>query len=158
MDALGKLIRQTMVSKKLSTTDLSNIIGLHPKTIDNVIYGRSKKLSLINKISKGLGVDLLKNYPIENLNIDVKNADETLNLEAHSRATNVVASSLKDNKIICTKKQLDTLVTTLYNFMLDHPNRENSSWEDFTEGMIRFGMKCFYFRNNNINNDDNSSK
>lgn len=156
MDALGKLIRQAMMAKEMSSTDLANIIGLHPRTIDNVIYGKSKKLSLIKKISNGLDVDFLKDFPLEHLasterlSLDPKDKDEPLNLEAHSLATTLITRSLNEESVICTKKQLDVLVTIIYGYMQEYPNKSKISWIDFAKGMIRLGKKCFYFKNNII--------
>lgn len=98
MEELGKVIRNTLKAKNMSSSDLAKMIGLNPRTIDNVIHGKSKKVSLIHKISAALGINLLFYLQNKNLKIDVR--DIELNVDKYKQASEIILALLKNQPFI----------------------------------------------------------
>lgn len=139
MDEIGQIIRNMLNAKKMTSAALGKLIGLNAQTIDNVIYGRSRKKSLLQKISSGLEVDLL--YYTESKKSELENSYTELDLQLYNSATNVVIACVKNCNIYCTKAQLDLLIITLYEFLLLNKIDCEKTSIAFCKGMLEYAIK-----------------
>lgn len=58
----GELIRNIMISKKITTTDLSKMTGLSIQLINMALNGKRLSWDILKKLSKALEVDLMFLY------------------------------------------------------------------------------------------------
>lgn len=120
MDAIGQKIRDTLKSRHMKSRDLAEMIGLNPGTVDNIIYGRSRKYSWLKLIANALNVELVGMDDAANNNYASTthmNKPTILDLDLYSSALQMLTSYLKQNAVAASKDVLDLLSTITYDFM-----------------------------------------
>jgi transcriptional regulator with XRE-family HTH domain len=139
MDPLGETIRSALKAKNMTSTDLGKLVDLNPRTIDNIIHGKSRKESLLRRISIALGIDLLK-YSLA----DEKPKElEDINIDIYNKASSEVALLIKKENIYINKSLLDALITLTYKFIIQDVNITKREIAAFIKGMIKFGLHHF---------------
>lgn len=139
MDKLGKIIRKALKVKGMTSVDLGRITELNPRTIDNIIHGKSRKEELLKRLSTVLGIDLLKIEPTN----DITNISSNINIDIYNKASNIVGNLIKSENIYVDKGIIDTLTLLAYKVMLDEVNISENEMKFFVKGMIKFGLYNF---------------
>jgi transcriptional regulator with XRE-family HTH domain len=120
MDAIGQKIRDTLKSRHMKSRDLAEMIGLNPGTVDNIIYGRSRKYSWLKLIANALNIELVGIEDAANTNYAANiysGKPAVLDLDLYSSALQMLTSYLKQNAVAASKDVLDLLSTITYDFM-----------------------------------------
>lgn len=119
MDAIGQKIRDTLKSRHMKSRDLAEMIGLNPGTVDNIIYGRSRKYSWLKLIANALNIELVGIEDVANNNYvsNLYSKPTVLDLDVYSSALQMLTSYLKQNAVAASKDVLDLLSTITYDFM-----------------------------------------
>lgn len=119
MDAIGQKIRDTLKSRHMKSRDLAEMIGLNPGTVDNIIYGRSRKYSWLKLIANALNIELVGMEDVANSNYvsNLYSKPTVLDLDLYSSALQMLTSYLKQNAVAASKDVLDLLSTITYDFM-----------------------------------------
>lgn len=137
MDEIGKAIKTALAERKLSVPKFGNSINLPAKTIQNIIYGNSRKSEHLEKIFIALGID--------ELGIGSNPVNNTLNpetdLDTYHRAFNTVLNTAKSKNAAFTKLQLDYMVMVMYDFLLANNNISGKSAEYFCLGMVEYATR-----------------
>jgi transcriptional regulator with XRE-family HTH domain len=119
MDTIGQKIRETLKSRHMKSRDLAEMIGLNPGTVDNIIYGRSRKYSWLKLISNALNIELVAMDDAANNNYMISYMKPvTLDLDLYSAALQMVTSYLKQNGVAASKDVVDLFSTITYDFMI----------------------------------------
>jgi transcriptional regulator with XRE-family HTH domain len=139
MDKLGELIRNTLKAKNMTSIDLGNITDLNPRTIDNIIHGKSRKAELLRRISNVLGIDLIK---FESATEALPEPDD-IDIDVYNRASCIVAQQIKLENLYINKSILDSLTLLAYKILLDNHNISEMELCYFVKGMIKFGLHHF---------------
>lgn len=131
MSKLGNFIREAMIAQGLTFIELGRLIGIPSYKIVNIVYGSSKKISVLQKISAALKIDLSDHiYEIYG------GVDTTL----YAEVTNIVISILKSNHLLCKQRQLNDLISSLYDFLKMRPDDKCKGIE-FVEKRIEEGIQ-----------------
>jgi|GEM_PF-6717996 len=120
MDIIGQKIRETLKSRHMKSRDLAEMIGLNPGTVDNIIYGRSRKYTWLKLISNALNIELVAMDDAANNNYSsgmYMGKPAILDLDLYSSALQMLTSYLKQNAIAASKDVVDLLSTITYEFM-----------------------------------------
>lgn len=120
MDIIGQKIRETLKSRHMKSRDLAEMIGLNPGTVDNIIYGRSRKYTWLKLISNALNIELVTMDDAANSNYLAgmyMGKPAILDLDLYSSALQMLTSYLKQNAISASKDIVDLLSTITYEFM-----------------------------------------
>jgi len=136
MYKLGEATKIHMRAQNITTKDIAEAANLEEATVASVIYGRSRKLSLIKAIEKVLGIDLVSYLNPDSLEAHKKNIDADIYFEA----SNVVHKLLKTKNVYIYKDTLDTCIMLTYKFITENRNLSNDSKEAMVQGMIEYGL------------------
>lgn len=139
MDKLGETIRNNLKTRNMTSIDLGVMTGLNPRTIDNIIHGKSRKPSLLRQISVALGIDLLK-YQTKK---DSKPETADINIDIYSKAANVVGKLIKSENIYVNKNILDSLINLTYQLIREDNTISDKELYYFVKGMVRHGLHSF---------------
>lgn len=138
MDTIGQKIRETLKSRHMKSRDLAQMTGLKAGTIDNIIYGRSRRYNWLQIISEKLNIELV---PLEggaaNTNYYPSiyhNRPESLDLDLYSSALQMLAASLKQQNVTAAKDMIDLLSSLTYDFLQQGLNRQEVT--NYIIGMI----------------------
>lgn len=141
MDEIGDIIRKVLFFREQSLTDFAKSIGLPLSSIENVIYKKIRKKEILDKISKGLGVDLIEYINLKNSSPTSNISD--LNFELYKKAVDVVNLTIQNKNIMCTKVEKETLTEILYKFLLENEEVSDIAAEIFCQGMIEYALRHF---------------
>lgn len=151
MDRTGRLIRHEMSRRGIRTKDLSSITGLSPRTIENVIYGRSRGRETLSKIATVLDLNIedLVTYKSYIKPSDISNFDIAL----YTTAMNILNKRIQLKSIkIDSKEKFDTLMAALCKFLSEDPLNLKEA-DTFCDGMLAYGTMSSLFSLNIINNE-----
>ncbi|MBN8828077.1 MAG: helix-turn-helix transcriptional regulator [Sphingobacteriia bacterium] len=125
----GEKLKEILSRKALKVSDLAREANIPINDLRNLIYNKTKKRSLILKISEFLGIN-----PEYLLDSPTLNEKELLSKE-YFEALEIVKEVVKNYNIPLTKGQLDKFISLLYLYC----SRNNVSKEikrGFVEGLI----------------------
>jgi transcriptional regulator with XRE-family HTH domain len=136
IDLIGKKIRDALEANEMSSTDLAKRIGLTRNTVDNIIFGRSRKPVYLTKITKILNIEL-EGHPLS----DILKASQEVDIEKLTCSFSIVTKALKEKKVYVSKNVVNALSNLLYDFYVSHASPSQEMLEIYTMGMIDFGIQ-----------------
>jgi len=133
MDDTGTKIRNALKTANISVTELGGKIKMNPLTINNIIYGKSRKYHYLRKLEDSLSISLVE----ANQKNDVK-IDKQINLKIYNSLLENIKNIVKKYNILMPKKHLDNMVEIIYN-------EKKYNDEDYIYGMLKFGVLSGYY-------------
>lgn len=133
MDDTGTKIRNALKTANISVTELGDKIKMNPLTINNIIYGKSRKYHYLRKLEDSLSISLVE----ANQKNDVK-IDKQINLKIYNSLLENIKNIVKKYNILMPKKHLDNMVEIIYN-------EKKYNDEDYIYGMLKFGVLSGYY-------------
>ena len=133
MDNIGTKIRNALKSANISVTELGNKIKMNPLTINNIIYGKSRKYHYLRKLEDSLSISLIETNHKTSLKLE-----EKINLSSYNSLLNNIKNIVKKYNILIPKKHLDNITEIIYN-------KGKSNDESYIYGMLKFGMLSGYY-------------
>lgn len=147
MAKTGDKVKYHLKQQGISIIDFAKKCNLPIDTIQNVIYNKSRRKEIIEKVASSLGVSV--NYLLyeEDKNIS-KDSYSPVNHDTshpfdsirYSVAFNLIHELSQKYKIMLSKQQLDEYSYDLYLYCLQNGSDDNIS-RSFAEGMIYNGLK-----------------
>lgn len=134
MQNIGEIIRRILFFRKQSITDFARSINMPSDSVVNVIYKNVRKKDILEKVSKGLGVNLLE---------FIKPINTKFDLHLYNRAASIVNSTMQNKNIICSKDDLENFNEILYKFLLENKKASDETASIFCEGMFDYALNNF---------------
>jgi transcriptional regulator with XRE-family HTH domain len=136
---IGKKIKNLLLIKDMTTQELADLCGLEKYTIEAVIYGRSKKTIIIEKIAEVLGISskFLLEGDLSILNYETKYSIESQNVDIDLFIKAVLLSNdvLKSKHYKVTKGMLLYYSSMAYDHIMT--NKQNyEKTQGFIEGIL----------------------
>jgi transcriptional regulator with XRE-family HTH domain len=129
MNIIGDKIKEELKRQGITIADLVKKAKLPQASVDNIIYGRSKKKEIIAKIAKIFGL------PIEYF-LDIEAKSNKFNAKLYHLAFNIVYRILVERNVEITKNLIDEHVYDTYLFALNNKNIEEKEMISYIQGMI----------------------
>lgn len=138
MDEIGKAISNALRTKKITMPQFAGSLGLPKETIHNIVYGKSRKKELLDKIFTAL--DLINTLDSKT---KITNSAPETNLDSYQLAFNTVVKAAKEKNLSLSKMQIDYMVLIMYEFLLknNHLSDENAGY--FCQGMIEHATRSY---------------
>jgi transcriptional regulator with XRE-family HTH domain len=138
MDFIGKKIRDALDACNMSSSALGKQIGLTKGTIENVIFGRSRKATHLIQIEKALQIELTESLGLTQGNLK---AAEEIDVDMLLFSFSLVSRMLKDNNVYVAKNTVSTLSNLLYDFYISSNTHTETTLEAYTKGMVDLGIQ-----------------
>lgn len=129
MNIIGDKIKEELRRQDVTIASLAKKAKLSQASVDNIIYGRSKKKEIIAKIAKVFGL------PIEYF-LDIEAKNNKFNAKLYHLAFNIVYKILVERNVEITKNIIDEHVYDAYLFTLNNKNIEEKEMISYIQGMI----------------------
>lgn len=138
MDFIGKKIRDALDACNMSSSELGKQIGLTKSTIENVIFGRSRKATHLIQIEKALQIELTASL---GLAPNTLKPTPEVDVDKLVFSFSLVSRILKDNNVYVAKSTVNTLANLLYDFYISSNTITESTLEAYTKGMVDLGIQ-----------------
>lgn len=133
MSKIGQQIKEELNKKQMTIASLAKKTNFPQATIDNVIYGRSKKREVITKIAKILGIPA--EYFLE------EESSNNFNAKLFHLAFNITYETMRTHKVEITKNLLDEYSYDTYLFALKEKVSSENDLHAYSKGLVFAGIK-----------------
>jgi transcriptional regulator with XRE-family HTH domain len=155
MAKTGDKVKYHLKQQGISIIDFAKKCNLPIDTIQNVIYNKSRRKEIIEKVASSLGVSVNyllyeedENISKDNYALKTRKFPSPVNHDTshpfdsirYSVAFNLIHELSQKYKIMLSKQQLDEYSYDLYLYCLQNGSDDNIS-RSFAEGMIYNGLK-----------------
>lgn len=110
-----------MAAKRLTATEIARSTNLSRYQIDNILYGRSKNLTVLQKIATAIGVNyeslLQENFSLPTENISTKKVVEStkvINPEEYIHVISCLKEVIKEFNVQVSLQQFEEMANLLY--------------------------------------------
>ncbi len=142
MDSIGKQITLALQSKGISVKKLAKSLNLSVLTIQNIIYGKSRKFMYLREIESFLNISLVQINPDFSLNT---NHSLCISVDRLDHIFALIRDVILSMKTSLPKKQLDILSSLTYDLNKSNPSLSDNEICMFIKGMIKLGFASKFF-------------
>ena len=146
MSIIGNKIRYLLKLEGLSIADLSKEINISRYAIDNVIYGKSKRIDVVHKICVRLNIELntllddsetIPNTNHKHSHIFSNNSflEGNFSVELYSQIVTEMVTVISKNKSAMSKKKFIELIDKTYLYVTESPENINQL-KIFIQGLL----------------------
>ena len=142
MDSVGRKITTALENKGITIKSLARSLSLSVLTIQNIIYGKSRKVMYLKEIESFLGITLL------NIDPEFSVADSTsctVDVDRLDHIFTIIRDVIRDMKTSMPKKQLDILSSLTYDLYVSNPLLNDRAISMFISGMLKLGFASKFF-------------
>ncbi len=137
-DDIGRKIKKELERQGMSISQLVRKTKLPQSSVDNIIYGRSKKRDIIAKIARSLAIPI--DYLLES------NENNTFNASLYHLIFNVTYEQFAANRVNITKENLDEYCYNTYLYAAKEKIKDADIIRSYISGMTSLGIRQGYLK------------